>query len=312
MMKKYIKQELLYGIKSKFYYIILALLIILFGFILFLNYSSVTDTYNSYKKTESYYKQNGLDIQKDLSDPNYKVENNENGGTISNPILYHKKTVSRYAYAASPRYTLSQLMESCVLLFPIVFGALGLIVANNDFKYRTIKLKTVRMHKISFSISKQLSIAFVSLIILIAALLISYGIGSIMYWRLSSVIPIEQFKSGVVPTKSPMTTKFIFVYAIALLFAEIGYSLGILFKNIYVGIIAIVVYMFVFPNLGKFDLKNSIFYFQQKIFDFYGVISVESPKNISTLSAGMIILSIVSILVIANMTIIVKRSSFES
>lgn len=310
MMRKYFKQELLYGINSKSYYIITILLIVLFGCILFLNYNSVTETYNNYKKTESYYKANGLDIQKDLAG-SYKVEGNENNGTVSNPILYHKETVSRYLYAASPRYILIQLIESSVLLFPLVFGVLGLIVATNDFKYRTIKFKTVRMDKSSFGISKQLSIGFVIFIILVIALMISYLIGCIMYSRLSGIIPIEQFKSGVVPAKSPMITKFIFAYAVAFIFAEIGYSFGIIFKNMSVGIIAIVVYMFVLPNFGKFDFKNSIYYFQKNVFDFYGVISVQSPENTSSLLAGLIILSIVTMLIITNMITLVKRSSFE-
>lgn len=311
MMKKYFKQEILYGVKSKSYYIITIFLVALYGCILFMNYNSVVDTYSEYKSTESYYKENGLDIQEDLAS-SYKLEGTEDNGTVSNPILFHKTSVARYLYAASPRYTFTQLIESSVLLFPLVFGVLGLIVANNDFKYRTIKLKTVRMDRSSFGISKQLSIAFVIFIILVTALAISCFMGFIMYSKLSGIIPIEQFKSGEVPTKSLMITKFIFAYAIALIFAEIGYSIGIIFKNISVGIIAIVVYMFVLPNFGKFDFKNSIYYFQKNVFDFYGVISVQSPEKTSLLLSGLIILSIVTVLIITNMITLVKRSSFES
>lgn len=311
-MKKYFKQELLYGINSKSYYMITILLVVLFGFILFFNYNAVTGAYGDYKKTENYYKTNGLDIQKDLAGSYKVIESNKNSGTVSNPILYNKKMVSRYLYAASPKYTLTQLLESSVLLFPLVFGVLGLIVANNDFKYRTIKIKTVRMNKSSLGISKQLSIAFVTFITLVTALAISYLIGCIMYNRLSYIIPIELFKSAAVTAKSSMITKFIFAYAIALIFAEIGYSIGILLKNMSVGIIAIALYVFVLPNFGKFDLKNSIYYFQRYVFDLYGVISVQLPVKTSSLLAGLIILSIVTMLIIINMITLVKRSSFEN
>ncbi len=312
MMKKYFKQEILYGINSKSYFVITILLVVLFGGILFLNYSSVTDSYNNYKKTEDYYKKNNLDIQKDLSGT-YNVEQDGNSGKVSNPILYYKVTVSKYAYAASPRYTLSQLLEASVALFPLVFGVLGLVVATHDFKYKTIKLKTARMNKWSLGISKQLSIAFISFFILAAALAISYVIGSFMYSGLSSAVPLDQFKSSVVPTKSPMMTKFIFGYATALIFAEIGYTLGMLFKNISVGIIAIVIYTFVYTKFGQFGLKNSLYYFQKKLFDFYGVVSAVQPSDKTTTPiAVLIVVLVVAILIITNMIVLVKRSSYES
>lgn len=310
-MKRYIKQELLYGINSKIYYMITIILVILFGCILFMNYDSVTETYKDYERTESYYKENNIDIQKDL-EGSYETQGDESNKTISNPILYHKENLCRYIYAASPKYTLTQLIEASVLLFPLVFGVLGMILATNDFKYRTIKLKTVRMGKNCFGISKQLSLAFVIFIILAISLTISYFIGCFMYSRLSGIVPVELFTTVDVPTKSPMIVKFIFAYVTAFIFAEIGYSLGIMFKNMVVAMISMTAYMFILPNLGRFDFKNSIFFFQKKVFDFHGVISVQSPTDTSSLLAGSIIFSIVAVLIITSMIILNKRSSFES
>lgn len=310
-MKKYIKQELRYGIYSKNYYIVLILLVLLFGLTIFLNYNSVIDTYKSYKKTVNYYEKQGLDIQKDLAGE-YKVEKNENSVTVSNPILYHKDSVSKYAYAASPKYTFSQLLESSILYFPLVFGILGLLVGTSDFKYKAIKVKTVRMDKKTLGIVKQLSIALISFIIMLTALMISYILGWIMYNKLCARVPIAQFDIGTVTTSSSIIIKFIFGYIIALVFAEIGYTLGIIFKNVIVGMIAIIAYMFFLPNLGRFDLKNCIFYFAKKVFDFYGVISVQSPKETTSIEAGLIMLFVTIILVSTNIIVLVKRSSFES
>ncbi|MBS4538608.1 hypothetical protein GOQ27_09040 [Clostridium sp. D2Q-11] len=311
MMKKYVKQELRWGINSKIYYIVAIFLSLLFVLTLFLNYSAVINTYDSYLKTENYYVENGLDIEKDLAGE-YNLEENENGGTVSNPILYYKDTVSRHIYAASPKYMLSQLLESSILLFPLVFGILGLLVASTDFKYKTIKLKTVRMDRSTLGIVKQLSIVFSSFIILVITLIISYLIGWIMYIKLSSSIPIEEFNVGTFNASSLIIVKFIFAYIIALIFAEIGYTLGMIFKNSIIGMIVIIVYIYILPNLGRFDLKNSYFYFARKVFDFYGVVSVQSPKETSLIVSTLIILSVIIISFIANMFIIVKRSSFES
>ena len=59
------------------------------------------------------------------------------------------------------------------------------------------------MDKWSLRILKQLSITFISFFILAAALAISYIIGIFMYNGLSSVVPLDLFKSSAVPIKSP-------------------------------------------------------------------------------------------------------------
>lgn len=166
--------------------------------------------------------------------------------------------------------------------------------------------------KKAFGIVKQLSIALISFIIMLTALMISYILGWVMYNKLCARVPIAQFDIGTVTTSSSIIIKFIFGYIIALIFAEIGYTLGIIFKNVIVGMIPIIAYMFFLPNLGRFDLKNCIFYFAKKVFDFYGVISVQSPKETSSMAAGLIMLFVVIILVSINIIVLVKRSSFES
>ncbi|MEB2282494.1 hypothetical protein LAV73_21345 [Lysinibacillus xylanilyticus] len=311
MMKRYFKQELIYGVNSKIYYMMTLFLILLFGITLFLNYKSVVSTYDEYLRTLNYYEKNNLDIEADLAGE-YQTKKTEDGEMISNPILYHKDTVSRYIYAASPKYNLSQLLESSILYFPVVFGILGLLIAINDFKYKTIKLKTVRMNKETFIIAKQLAIAFSSFLILVVGLVISCLIGWIMYNQLPDNLPIVEFSFEPAILSSSMIIKFIFGYIIALLFTELGYTFGTIFKNVYVGMIAIIVYMFILPNLGSFDLKNSIYYFAHKIFDFYGVIAIETPKETTFVFAALVILFVFIISFIANIFVLKKRSSFES
>lgn len=311
MMKKYFEQEFKYGIYSKIYYMIALFLIVLFGITLFLNYSSVNDTYNEYLKTMDYYQKNGLDIKADLAGK-YAVEESGNSGTITNPILYYKVTVGRYIYAASPKYTISQLLESSILYFPVVFGILGLLLATNDFKYKTIKLKTVRMEKTTFGMAKQLSLAYSSFMILVIGLMISYLLDWLMYAKLSGSIPISEFHFKPITGGPSIFIQFIFGYIVALIFAEIGYTMGVLFKNVYVGMIGIIAYMFLLPNLGSFDLKNAIYYFAHKAFNFYGVVSVEAPKDTSFTVALLIIVAVVILAFFINLSVIKKRSSFES
>ncbi|MCM3217789.1 hypothetical protein ABER75_10910 [Niallia taxi] len=312
-MKKYIEQEIKYGLKSKIYYTMSIFLLILFGVILYINYTAVTDSYSEYEYTLNYYQKNNLDVEEDLN-AEYNVETNLEGGLISNPIAYYKNTISRNIFAASSEYRLSQLLESSFLYFPIVFGVVGLLFSTNDYRYKTIKLRTVRINKRQWGAAKQLSLAISSLVILLAALTLAYIAGEFQFRYLENKIPIKEFAidSSIYTSSSPVLLKIIFAYGIALFFAEIGYTLGILFKNIYVGLIIVIVYTFVLPNFGTYDLKNSIFFFGNKIFDFYGVVTIELVENTKFISSFLIILFTFLISILINYILLIKRSSYES
>jgi len=101
-----------------------------------------------------------------------------------------------------------------------------------------IKIKIVSMHTATFVIIKQLSIAFISFIIIVISLIISCIVGWIMHSKLCGSVPSVQFDIGTVTTSSSIIVKFTFIYIIALVFAEIGYTLGIIFKNIIIGILS--------------------------------------------------------------------------
>ncbi|WP_411955623.1 hypothetical protein ACKXGF_14370 (plasmid) [Alkalibacillus sp. S2W] len=315
MIMKLFKQEMKYGFSSKLFYTITIFLVFFFTLVLYLNYSAVNDAYDQFLNTKEYYEQNDLDIEKDLEGESEVIEETKDGGVINNPILHHKEQVSKFIYTASPEYSLSQLLESSLLYFPIVFGILGLLLATTDFRYKTIKIKTVRNNKVHLDIAKQISLAVSGLFIMLIALITSYLLSLFFYYKISNTIPITEFEMNLQPinSSSPLLLKFAFAYGISLIFMIIGYTLGIVFKNIYVGMISIIVYMFVLPNLGVFDLKNSLYFIGNKIFDFKGVIAVENANDNTTVLTSMsVFLSVLIISFAINILIMKKRSSFEN
>jgi len=309
-MKQQIKNELMYLLYSKIYIILLLLLCGIFFAILFMNYNSVFDSYDSYVRTKQYYQENNLDIEEDLSGT-YTYEKVGDTVNVSNPILYYKECVGRFLYAASPEYTTSQMLESSILFFPLLFGILGLVVSNNDYKYKTIKLKSVMVSKRDFGIFKQLSIIISSFSILAAALLIAKIAGYLEYSIVCTKLPVSDFYLGGMLPRSTVFTKVMFGYGIALLYAEIGYTLGIVFKNTLVGAAAIAAYTLAVPNLGKFDLKNSLYYFAHNVFDFYGVISLEASKETSLFAAISVVVILFILFITVNMAVITRRSSYD-
>jgi len=314
-MRQLFNQEILYGIYSKTYLYIILLLVSLFVIVSYVNYSAVMNTYNDFQRTEKFYQENDLNIEEDLAGE-HDVENQGDLEVITNPIHYHKEMVSQFIYTASPKYALTQFLESAFLYFPIVFGTIGLLIAVVDLKYKTIKLKTVRENKKKFGLAKQVSLLTSGLFILMMSLIIAYLINYLFYVRITNAIPISEFQLSLsnIESSSSLFLKFIFAYAVSVLFMNIGYTLGILFKNIYLGMILIVVYTFVIPSsYTVLGIKNSLHYIGVRLFDFHGVLAIDYPKDGTTLITSILVLLCATIIpFIINMIIVNKRSSFET
>lgn len=311
MIRKCINQELRCGIKSKIYYITIFFLIALFGIVIYMNYNAAIDSHEAYLKYENYYKSNHLDLETALKGE-YKVEKHEGGQRIENPILYYKESVGKYIYSASPKYLISEFLESATLFFPLVFGLLGLFVSTYDIRHKTLKNKTVRSSRSVLGAAKHLTLLLSSFVILVIALIISFLIGLIVYKNLSNSLPVADFISKTEYTSSSsILIKIAFGYIVALLFAEIGYALGILFKNMIVGIVAIAIYIYVMPILGSFDLRTSMKFLAKKVFDFYGVVSIETPSSTSIIKSVSVIFIAFMISGTTSMIITAKRSSFD-
>lgn len=291
------------------YFIFLIVLCSLYGGVLFMNYNSVTDTYNSYMRNKEYYEKNNIDIDDTSS---YKItKNNDNTVTIDNPISYYKKKVGQYIYASNPKYTISQMMEASMLFCPLLFGVFGLISATSDSKYKTIKFKTIRISKKDYTISKQCALILGSVSIITISLIIAKIMGYLMFSLLNRGIPISNFKYVLEASKGNFI-KYIFGCIVAICFAEIGYTLGTIFRNTLIGTIGIAIYSLFSKNIGKYDLNNALKGLAKTVFDFKGVINISTSIDISTIESFIVIGMVIVICFISSLVIITKRTSFVS
>lgn len=314
-MKQLFKHEIKYGLYSKIYLYIVFFLVFLFGIVSFVNYAAVITTYEDFLLTENYYLENDLDMESALKGE-FDVQEDGNVHLVENPLLYSKEMVGIYIYSLSPKYALTQFLESAFLYFPIVFGTLGLLIAIYDFRYKTIKLKTVRENKLKFGLVKQASLMVSGLFILIVALLISFMINYLFYLKMSGIVPTAEFPPNLIDEQmtSSLLIKFVFAYIISIIFMTIGYTFGVIFKNMYIGFITIVVYTLILPGgLAVLDLKNSLHYIGNRIFEFYGVLDIDHAKTGTTLLSSIIVLLCAIFLpFLLNILIMKKRSSFET
>jgi hypothetical protein len=311
MIKKSVSQELSFGFLSKQYYYIIVLLVLLMSVVLYLNYSAAREAYNEYLRTEEYYQKNDMDTSVDLSD-DYSVEKNQFGAEeITNPLKYYKESVGKYIYASSPAYSLRLIAESSVMLFPFIFSILGILAATNDLRYKTVKVKTVRNSRFMYNASKQIALLLSGVFTFVISVTLTFFVGLAAYGLLCSSIPIQQFP-WTPSFLQPMILQLFFALAVALLFAQIGFLVGNLSKSTLLSAIFIVVYVYIVPNLGRFDLKNLLYVLAQNLFPFYGVITIESGHNVSTVVAIVILMAVAVLCYTLSSYVVSRRSSYDS
>lgn len=310
-MKQCVKQELLYGIKSKWYYAMTILLICMYCVIIYMNYDAVQTSYDEYLRYIDFYKESNLDIEESLNVKDYSVNKQGEIETVTNPLLYNKESTSRYLYTLSPGYLLSQLLESSMLFFPLVFGVFGLIAGAKDYRHKTIKFKLIRIKRSQYLIANHLAMHIAGLGMIVISLFISFLIGYGAYRKSIHGIPLSQFTYEQTVWKATFTVRFLLALVIALIYLEVGYALGTLFKNVAAGLVLIAVYMFLVPVTGKFDLKNSLYYLTNKVYDLYGMVSVHKAQHTSLFISIVVMGSIVFVALVLEWIVVQKRSGYN-
>jgi ABC-2 type transport system permease protein len=292
------------------------LLALVLGFsgVLFLNYQSVLNVYSDYKWSLNNALEQGANVQEELENE-FSIEVFQDGlfsssGTIDNPLAYYFDLTKKLTFAASPKYTLSQMLEfSFMIALPLLLGLIGLILGACDYSNKTIKIKGVRFSLVNRFLAKQMTLFLSTLFVFALALVVSMILGRLMFAQLGQVIELHEYLSSL-PVKN-IFLQLLFAYAIGFVFAEIGYTFGLAFKRTSVGIAAIFVYIYIVPNLGKFDLKNSIQYMGSLVYNFYGVVSIgEYTASTTTTSSMLVIAGIFMLSVIVGFFIMRNRSNY--
>lgn len=308
MIRKYILHELKYLVYSKTFIIITVILCACYSVMLFMNYNSVTDSYASYVHCKEYYEENNIQEEGE----SYDMEVNEDGSvTVSNPIVYYEKIVGQYMFASSPKYTLTQMMEVAIIIFPLLFGVLGLIASTYDYKYKTIKNKLIRLTKNEYLISKNISLVIISLASIVISLIYAKIAGHIMFNMLKQAFPYKEFDYTSFMVGN-IGLKFITVMLMAICYLEIGFLLGIAFKNTLIGTVIVAVYSLLCRDMFKYDLNNAFTQLFRNIFENYGVVTISPNNEITTFLAITIILLTMVGSFILSAIIINKRSAFVS
>lgn len=283
-------------------------------FNLYAQMSQTKDLYSTYLNTVKHYETEGMDVQKALnSSPDIQVTTEEDGTIVTevnNVILYDYNNVAHSIFIMKPDKIVTQTLEWMSFVFyPFIFTVYGIYMATYDLKYKTIKLRAVQDEWKDILLSKLLSSFLATIIMITASLVVSYLFGLVFYKMIDNSIPINEFKF-VLQTEHNVILQFLLSIFICLFFLMIGFYLGLIFKGFMVPTIIFVIYNFIVPVLGKYDIRNIISILGHKVFDFAGRFQLFIPTKMSIGAVSMFLSCFIIITTLAVYLISKKQNKY--
>lgn len=315
---KMLKNEVLYLLYSK---IIFIFFVALMGVLLLNAYGTVhalKSAAKHFESTKQYYIKQGEDIEQVLKqDLNVKQEQDIGGGIVTyvdNPLRYDFEEVSRILSQLRPKNLSISILEMLTFLFgPFIFGLLGILLSTYDFRYKTVKVKSLKQSwRRNILIKQIVNVASVAVFV-VGLFLVSRVLSEAIFaYAKSTVSNVNQYplpEDAVL--QSSVFTKLLVSIFIGVLFSIIGFSFGLVFKSATPPMVILAVYHFFVPSLGKYDLKNLVSVTGHRFFEFNSdLFCLFQPVKVNSIIAIGILLLIVASLGFTNLVIARKQSKY--
>lgn len=304
-----IKQELKYHFFSRNFFLFILILLSMIVITFTTNYFAIKMDYSDYYQTIQHYQEEDINIEDRLLQ-GYTIDDQQDGVSIENPLPYYKSQMEKNLYAMSHFYSPSQVLHVLSTLSSLIFVAIGTFIACNDYKYRTIKVKTVRMNKRTINMSKQITLMLITAILILLSVLLAYLVGFIFFQIIMHNFNMDGLTWMEMDQKSILPVKILFTFLIAVFYAEMGYCLGLLFKSSLIPILIFATRSMLIPTLDPLDPQNIQLFFANKVFDFYGIALESFPLEVAMIPALAVMLGIFVLAASINDVVFCKRSSF--
>lgn len=275
----------------------------------------VKSNYNLYLRTESEYKNDGIDIDKALKAP-IQIDQKQSGNgnnieTIDNILRYDYENLTSSIYRIQPTQIVPSSLEWISFVFlPIIFTIYGVYIATYERKYKTLKIKSIQIDWKIILITKQISLYISTLIILTFSTLFSYISGRFLYVMINKEIPMEQFQVFNAPADTNLFVQLIITLFITIIFSTLGFSFGIIFKGALIPILIFVAYNFATPILGTYDIRNMIAILGHQAFNFSGNFKLFTPSHLPVITAVLLLIGFILLLTMITYVIFSRQSKY--
>ncbi|WP_088011277.1 hypothetical protein [Gottfriedia acidiceleris] len=268
---KEISLEYYYQYKAKYFIILVLALLLLSAFVVNSQFLLTKSTLQNYKHIEEVYRRDNIDIKDALNDKLNLKRPDSNTEVVDNYLKYEHLNYQYSLKALKPINSINQLFSSIsLIILPIIFSMYSICVAHCDIKYKTLKVLLINKSIVKYHINKMVSILGV---IILSTLGISI-VHSINQWivfrffmRIDPSVPNIDDSIFSFSFADKIPTQIIFILIINIFFSILFYFASVLTRSKILPSSILFIYMFLVPNMGKFDIKNIILYSVPKIFD---------------------------------------------
>ncbi|EFF37456.1 TPA: hypothetical protein ACWMB3_000733 [Enterococcus faecium] len=261
--------EFYYQRRSKIFYLFLSIILLLST----LMFVSQVMLIQSHLRHFQYYVEEALargeTIQEILEQP-FSISMNQNTEIVDNPLKYHYVAYHSSFAALNVQNGVNQLLSSSFfVLFPFFSGVYGIVIANADIKYYTMKIR--RCLDSQWQINRhKIGAGFLSLIIFILASLILFLMlqsFSRFFVQADKSTQIDEALIRQISYLEKAPLQLSVLLGFAFLSFLVCYYFTTVVKNSFVSLCLLGSYFLFLPPLGKYDLKNILLYLYPKIFN---------------------------------------------
>lgn len=290
------------------------LLFLLTTFLTFyLNYREIDREVFAFQNQLEIYQKSGDDINAALQE-NYEIVSEPHGNVgavISNPISYHYQLLNKVLCTLTSDYTFSLLCEGGLLFFPILCSFFGLIWVTSDFKYKTLRYRSLRLGNQKSFFIKQMSGFVILLFLFLLVIFASFIIQTI----LRNMVLNNRYIDFSIFSFSPQISynvfkQFLFTVWIIFFYYEFGFTFGNLTKGNPVGIVIVSIYVLLIPPFFKYDIANIFNNFSKETFAFLGAYHLQPLKKVPLIYGGIELICILLMFLFCNTIISKKRSAY--
>lgn len=309
-----VRSDVKYALISKKFLGVFVLFLFFTCLTFFLSYNNAMVAYSDYTNQLQFLEKNNYNVEESLNEEFNILNQSDKDGMVENPLPYFNMLLADSLISLEPEYAVSQLLEESLIFFPIIASLFGASWVAVDYKNKTQRNRSLRYGKQCSMWSRQLSGVLILLISLIVMSFIVYGIQAVTrFFVMSSMEKTYELTSLGDAGKTGLA-KYIKQYIVAiaslLLYYEIGFTFGNLFKGSNVIAIFMCVYTLLIPPLFKYDLSNIFNFLGSKTFEFKGPFKISTLYEINVTIGILGLSAFFASLVICNYIITKKRSAY--
>lgn len=243
--------------KSVFVFFTLMLLIFLLNFWNLIN--AFKGNSALYQHTYEEMKNSGENVEELLQQDAHIFEEQVEGGGlqqfIDNPLRYdYDNMVASFSDIQGRRIIVKLLEKTTLIFLGLLVGIYMIYISTYENSEKTLKTRLLLDHPLRVVMSKFCSGLIIITGVFCAALCLSWLIS--LVWSAYVIQPVKlnatASKLGVQETLHSVLIS----YLIVIVFAAIGFAIGLLFRKMSVGMLLFLLLHLLLPSMGKYDYKN--------------------------------------------------------